>query len=969
MEPKETGGPIQEGIKKILESPSMLGASADETQLDQQLLQSLWYSIAGTQSEQELQVQILPFYQKPNLDERKSVLKLVEVLEYLYSKHNYAPLLKALTHPAICEFLKITALSVDPQIRDRSLLCIYLVSSKLTEKNEVASIVQLKKDLLLIHDIVYNKPAESLYFNSQRESHGTPNKRSLTSKPPGSSRFDELFREARISDSAGNSYKSKDFPKEISQEGELFSPFLTRLSIEDDGYQKRNSAPLVSRSSTLDTTEPQAREKTLSNRSGSPSLGTGQLINEVNQQFDPYFQNLHSEVHNSFDFSSLWTDQRRAYGIRSQEYSQPLTTEQQRNSSMAHSNLQFGGSYLDAQALPPIDFNVRSTSLGYQSSGSNSLTTSWQQYGGDQSSLMNPISENAFLKLLSTSESKKPQGSMSQPISTRNSATQHVPQPKNSLTDQQKTEGIVLTPKEMERISKKQNPEIGNLTIKELLDYKKSSCSDKTCRGRVKITSMELFVGQNDAISCRFFHNNTDQRRFPLHKHNLIKSFYKHDKLCGDCFGDPKVHNGRCYFSRNWFEVFFHPKNYKIYPCNNQECQKKSQRRKYCPLYHDLKEREDWDKLLLEEFHYDRTQLQFDVEVTGEIPMSKARSSFPHQESSKLSIVSSTSEGRRTLNDTLKKTQDYSPLQIISSPLSENGTGNFWDDIPTSQSFSNPGISLKKSSFKKLNTNNQEFSSPRFVTMRGQALFPQFSAIENNDLLSSTEYNKGEVLTNENMDNFINNSILKHCIDSEDPGKCELTGIPLKTQAEAVSHYNEKSICEYYIRNTKLEFEFTKVEPNQYNELKNYEGPVLQDSQWEDLLKTVGGFLNAEGGKIYIGADNDGTVKGVSMNKKEFDAFEKKFVAQMLKNISPKVQDCYYTIRKVPVIDEQSEKPVGKDGWNSLIIEITVKQGDKIFFVQKEEYEVCYQRSGAVTRVLKGDQINQLMIDRTSAGK
>ena len=972
------GGPIEEGFKKLLASDSKPENMPPGYVLDQELLQSLWYTIAGVQKESELEAKLLPFFVTSELEDPEMTTKLLETLEYFYSKHGYVPLLNALNNLTIVEFLKKNALSSNKSLREKALLCIYVVSSKLKDTNEVNAIIELKKDLVINHDIIYSKPVESAYFRDLQDNRPvSPSKRSLTGKTVESSRFGELFKENRKSDSPSLG-SGRNILDDQSQTEDYFPEVyqaLDHFSFEMNSA-KRTSVPLDSHSaSTTESTQGldiQNRRRASSHKTPSTQIPIRFQYQSPTVE-EPYFIDQNH-------FQNYFSDSKNNGNMVHQQQDLRITTTRSQGNEFVSSffqgqnfqkyppgmsptgmNQQF---YNETKSSPyfesqPLSFEPSrpNNRLSLQSTTNNTSNPNIWQYNNQP-----PLLNQQGVAMLS--------GSKSNPGSTRISTTNNTNDPTNQSQrlSVEPQNSIVLGPQDIERISQKQDPSIGNLTVKELLEVKRNPCDVKDCRFKGKITSMEQFLTKNDVLICFNYHNNSDQRRYPLHKHNLAKSFYKHDKFCGECFVDPKIHKGRCYFSRNWFEVFYHPKNYKLLKCNNPDCERKPQRKKYCPLYHTLKEREDWDRLLAEEFQYDRKDLEFDVEVIGEVKQPKNRNSFPYPDSNspgahQQNLSPSHSRPFQSLqpgSPTRVTSIGNSPLKLTGSPQSWGGDNykyQYYQSSPMNQRMFNINENLSNANAMMQIDYNQQQPSESYDNSGslnsyydGSHLAQQFDGLLRE---------KGMRLSGFGIENN-RNSKERHSF--EHFNRIQTNSADLKQESPG------KTSSESFIKNTKLDLDFQEEDENDFLELRKYKGPTFQDSEWEEMIKIAGSFLNADGGKLIIGVDEEGVIKGIQMAKKQFETFKSRFETELLQNISPKVEESLYRIRKFPVLNHENEN-VQKNLWECIIIEITIRKGDKIFFVQKEEYQVCYKWLNGSPKILKGDQINELMNERNTLMK
>ena len=110
------------------------------------------------------------------------------------------------------------------------------------------------------------------------------------------------------------------------------------------------------------------------------------------------------------------------------------------------------------------------------------------------------------------------------------------------------------------------------------------------------------------------------------------------------------------------------------------------------------------------------------------------------------------------------------------------------------------------------------------------------------------------------------------------------------------------------------------------------------------VIKTVSGFLNAAGGTLLIGVDDDGAVVGIAadcatLKKPDRDGFELHFQNLVDKYLGEAVSASFLTVN-FHEIDGQD------------ICQITVDPSDRQIYVQHEGNEVFYVRSGNATRAL-----------------
>ena len=117
-----------------------------------------------------------------------------------------------------------------------------------------------------------------------------------------------------------------------------------------------------------------------------------------------------------------------------------------------------------------------------------------------------------------------------------------------------------------------------------------------------------------------------------------------------------------------------------------------------------------------------------------------------------------------------------------------------------------------------------------------------------------------------------------------------------------------------------------------------------QNIEWketwkEDYLKWICGFANAQGGKIYIGKNDDGTVTGIANAK------------QLLEDIPNKVRDVLGIIVDVNLYSEENK---------DYLEIITLPSSYPVNY--KGEY---HYRSGSTKQLLKGTALTQFLFEKT----
>lgn len=120
------------------------------------------------------------------------------------------------------------------------------------------------------------------------------------------------------------------------------------------------------------------------------------------------------------------------------------------------------------------------------------------------------------------------------------------------------------------------------------------------------------------------------------------------------------------------------------------------------------------------------------------------------------------------------------------------------------------------------------------------------------------------------------------------------------------------------------------------NESQNME---WKESWRDEYIKWICGFANAQGGKIYIGTDDNGNVVGVADSKK------------LLEDIPNKVRDILGIIVDVNLLEE--------DGKNYIEISVNPSSYPVNY---KGEY---HYRSGSTKQLLKGSALTEFLLSKT----
>ena len=145
-----------------------------------------------------------------------------------------------------------------------------------------------------------------------------------------------------------------------------------------------------------------------------------------------------------------------------------------------------------------------------------------------------------------------------------------------------------------------------------------------------------------------------------------------------------------------------------------------------------------------------------------------------------------------------------------------------------------------------------------------------------------------------------------------------------------------------------------------YIEFKNYLFP-LKNNKIEELKKIICGFLNAKGGRIYIGITNSKIIKGVYMDYKKRDTIRNDIINYTY-DFFPKCRTNKLKILFIPIKDNN-----GNYKENLYIIKIIVYQGDtnQLYSITEKGF-ISYIRLQGQCICLSALEIREEIIKRES---
>ncbi|XP_020383179.2 schlafen-like protein 1 [Rhincodon typus] len=138
-------------------------------------------------------------------------------------------------------------------------------------------------------------------------------------------------------------------------------------------------------------------------------------------------------------------------------------------------------------------------------------------------------------------------------------------------------------------------------------------------------------------------------------------------------------------------------------------------------------------------------------------------------------------------------------------------------------------------------------------------------------------------------------------------------------------------------------------------EFKRGGGEYLNVALKNHVRKYVCAFLNSEGGSLFVGVNDDGTVCGVECNHKDEDRV-RLLIDSIVKGFKPPLFPNSYSITFLPVIKD------GDTGMFLKVMRLTVhppkKDGDVLLY-ETDQGEVYIRRDGSIQGPLSGSSIQE----------
>lgn len=219
---------------------------------------------------------------------------------------------------------------------------------------------------------------------------------------------------------------------------------------------------------------------------------------------------------------------------------------------------------------------------------------------------------------------------------------------------------------------------------------------------------------------------------------------------------------------------------------------------------------------------------------------------------------------------------------------------------------------------------------------------------------------------------------LTHLFLPEQNGNYMCAGEEIKLVATGLKSRNNNNSALTFVTPDKWDFELNVSAEDEENtgiygdetDTKEFKSTIVYpagatgpdiDTQMEIILQTIAGFMNAKGGVLYIGVNDNGDVVGIeseytflNLSKKDKkcyqqnkDGYQNKIRSGIIRHLGPVAQD--YVTFSFPQHDEHT------------VCEVTVEESHSVIWYDERE---AYKRTGNRTTHLRAEAINKLILDK-----
>ena len=149
-------------------------------------------------------------------------------------------------------------------------------------------------------------------------------------------------------------------------------------------------------------------------------------------------------------------------------------------------------------------------------------------------------------------------------------------------------------------------------------------------------------------------------------------------------------------------------------------------------------------------------------------------------------------------------------------------------------------------------------------------------------------------------------------------------------------------------------------EENLYTEFKNFTCPEIIEKQYLLLTKLICGFLNTQGGKIFIGVDNAACIKGRTFTRDGKKKF-KQTLLKMVAGFAPAPHKKAVKIKFNRIADDKTGEPIE----DRFVVIIKVKKGPIDVLYADQDGKSYYRLDGQTRKYSPQEYSDELILRKT----
>ena len=158
----------------------------------------------------------------------------------------------------------------------------------------------------------------------------------------------------------------------------------------------------------------------------------------------------------------------------------------------------------------------------------------------------------------------------------------------------------------------------------------------------------------------------------------------------------------------------------------------------------------------------------------------------------------------------------------------------------------------------------------------------------------------------------------------------------------------------FFYRNEKI------IEDEELSiEYKDYYFP-LGDKQIYELKRQICGFINSDGGRLYIGITDSKIIKGIALNNNNLNSFQN-LLSKFIGDFSPKITEGKIKIYYIPIKNIQTDQYID----NLYVIKLIIYPGDPkiLYSMSPKTFESSIRLQGQCAN-LTAEEIHKKIIER-----